>query len=60
MDYAYNENEPELYPFERAGQGTWDLHGSTPRSSGTWSGALGGLLDLGIQVEVLWVDACLP
>jgi len=52
-DYAYNENEPELYPFERAGQEAWDFARFNPAFFRHLEQRVGDLLALGIQADLI-------
>jgi hypothetical protein len=58
MDYAYNENEPELHPFERARQGTWDFALFNPTFFRHLEQRVADLLALGIQADLILFHNC--
>ena len=51
--YAYNQNEPELYPFERDGELNIDLERFSPAFFRHFEQQVGALRDLGIEADII-------
>jgi hypothetical protein len=51
--YAYNENEPPAYPFERAEGGGWDFERFDPGFFRRLEGRVGDLMELGTEADVI-------
>lgn len=52
-DYAYNKNEPELYPFERYEELNIDLERFSPAFFKHFEQQVGALRDLGIEADII-------
>jgi hypothetical protein len=52
-DYAYNLNEPELYPYERGADGLWDFARFNPAFFSHFERRISRLGDLGIQADLI-------
>ena len=52
-DYAYNKNEPELYPFERDDELNIDLKRFSPAFFRHLAEQVGALRDLGIEADII-------
>ncbi len=52
-DYAFNKNEPALYPFKRNNDGTWDFTRFDPGFFQHLEQRMNDLLALGIQADVI-------
>jgi len=50
--YVYNENEPELYPFARDGDG-WDFTRFSPEFFRHFERRVADLMDLGIEADII-------
>ena len=51
--YTYNENEPELYPFERDVRGGWDFTRFNPEFFRHFERRVGDLMNLGIEADII-------
>ncbi len=51
--YRYNENEPELFPFARQADGSWDWERFDPAFWRHLEGRVADLLSLGIEADVI-------
>lgn len=51
--YIYNENEPELYPFEKIGEAKWDLTRFNPAFFAKLEEQIVALGKLGIEADVI-------
>ena len=52
-DYAYNRNEPELYPYERGSNGEWDFSRFNPAFFRHLEERVGQLRSLGIEADII-------
>ncbi len=52
-DYTYNKNEPELYPFKRAGEQNIDLERFSPAFFQHFEHQVGVLRDVGIEADII-------
>jgi len=51
--YAFNENEPVYYPFERGADGGWDFARFDPEFFRHFEKRVGQLMELGIEADVI-------
>ena len=51
--YAFNQNEPEFYPFERGDQGDWDFTRFHPPFFRHLEACIAGLGNLGIEADLI-------
>jgi hypothetical protein len=52
-DYSFNQNEPELYAFERDASGSWDFERFNPAFFRHLEGRVGDLRQIGIEADII-------